>query len=110
MTEPEPRFDVPQTVLDALDDVDVELKDTNWHVGAELPDTLIAAVARLDETMAEEAASQGLDAADMIETMEKLVYELYRRKDQPRYRAARISLEILEAGIAAVAKHSAPNN
>jgi hypothetical protein len=66
-------------------------------------------VARLDETLADICEELGFKGA-MSETMEKLVYELHRRKDQRRYSAARVALEVMEAGIAHVAKHSAPNN
>jgi hypothetical protein len=61
------------------------------------PNALIAAVARLDETMADHCEELEFKGA-MSETMEKLVYELHRRKDQRRYSAARVALEVMEAG------------
>jgi hypothetical protein len=50
------------------------------------------AVARFDETMKHQADSLGIRAS-MAEGMERLIYELYRRRDQRRYRAARVALE-----------------
>src|SRR6266511_897818 len=106
MTAPE--FDIPQPVLDALDDIlDIEPLEPGWR--DQPPDALIAAVARLDEALAAEADSLGIKG-DMAVTMAKLVYELHRRKDQRRYSAARVAHEVMEAGIAHVAKHTAPLN
>jgi hypothetical protein len=46
----------------------------------------------------------------MSETMEKLVYELHRRRDQRRYSAARVALEIMEWGLQQVAQTTGPFN
>jgi hypothetical protein len=42
--------------------------------------------------------------------MERLVYELHRRKDQRRYSAARVAHEVMEAGLQHVARTTAPFN
>jgi hypothetical protein len=72
-------------------------------------DALMAAVARFDETMKHEADSLGIRAS-MAEGMERLIYELYRRRDQRRYRAARVALEVMESWIEHVAASTAPDN
>jgi len=109
MTDPTPVFvfDVPEDVLDRLDDIDaVELED-GWQDRPS--NALLAAVARLDETMADHCEELGFKG-DLSETMDKLVYEMWRRKDQRRYRAARIGLEVMEAARRFVAQATGPFN
>lgn len=104
---PEPRFHVPQDVLDRLDDIaDIEL-EPDWRDHP--PNELIAAVAQLDETMADHCEQLGFKG-DMAETMERLIYELWRRRDQPRYSTARVALEVMESARAYVAAATAPLN
>jgi hypothetical protein len=103
----QPQFEIPQPVLDALDDIlDIEPLQPGWR--DQPPDALIATVARLDEALLELTDDLGIKG-DLDETMNRLVYELHRRKD-PRYSAARVAHEVMLSGIAHVAKHSAPNN
>jgi hypothetical protein len=102
-------FDVPESVLDRLDEIADVIADLEPNWRDQPPNALIAAVARLDETLAEHCEGLGFKG-DMSETMAQLIYEMYRRQDQPRYKAARIAHEVMEAGRQYVAQMTAPFN
>lgn len=101
MTDNPPEFPVPEEVLDRLDDIAA--------VELDQPGALIAAVARLEETMGDHCEALGFQG-DRIETMEKLMYEMHRRQDLRRYRAAMTALGVMEETRALVAAETAPFN
>lgn len=103
----QPVFDIPEAVLDALDDLAGVEFEEDWR---EHPsDELMAMTAGLDEALAGIADEQGVKA-NLDETMSKLIIELHRRRDMARYSAARVAHEVMEAGIRRVAQQSAPLN